>query len=179
VLLVVIGVLAILPFALRLPDAVMRTVYPLRYEAVIRQASEENDLDPTFVAGVIYTESRFRPDAESQSEAYGLMQLLPQSARFIQRKSGIKGDFRDPEVNIRLGTWFLGYLEDRYNGDERHMLAAYNSGEGSVDAWISDKDFDIAKDIPYKETREYVDKVLQAQKTYQELYGKNLHHNPG
>jgi soluble lytic murein transglycosylase len=168
VLLVVFGVLAILPFALRLPDAVMRTMYPLRYEAVIRQASEENDLDPTFVAGVIYTESRFRPDAESQSEAYGLMQLLPQSARFIQRKSGIKGDYRDPEVNIRLGTWFLGYLEDRYN-----------SGEGSVDAWISDKDFDIAKDIPYKETREYVDKVLQAQKTYQELYGKNLHHNPG
>ena len=97
-LLVVFGVLAILPFALRLPDAVMRTMYPLRYEAVIRQASEENDLDPTFVAGVIYTESRFRPDAESQSEAYGLMQLLPQSARFIQRKSGIKGDYRDPEV---------------------------------------------------------------------------------
>ena len=179
VLLAVVGVLAILPFALRLPDAVMRTMYPLRYEAVIRQTSEENDLDPTFVAGVIYTESRFRPDVESQSEAYGLMQLLPQSARFIQRKSGIKGDYRDPEVNIRLGTWFLGYLEDRYDGDERHMLAAYNSGEGSVDAWISDKDFDIAKDIPYKETREYVDKVLQAQKTYQELYGKNLHHNPG
>src|ERR687890_1405953 len=179
VLLVVIGVLAILPFALRLPDAVMRTMYPLRYEAVILQASEENDLDPTFVAGVVYTESRFRPDAESQSEAYGLMQLLPQSARFIQRKSGIKGDYRDPEVNLKLGNWFLGYLEDRYNGDERHMLAAYNSGEGSVDAWISDKDFDIAKDIPYKETREYVDKVLQAQKTYQELYGKNLQHNPG
>jgi soluble lytic murein transglycosylase len=178
-LLVVIGILAILPFALRVPDAVMRTMYPLRYEAIIRQASEENDLGPTFVAGVIYTESRFRPDAESQSGAYGLMQLLPESARFIQRKSGIKGDYRDPEVNIRLGTWFLGYLEHRYNGDERHMLAAYNSGEGSVDAWTSDKDFDIAKDIPYKETREYVDKALQAQKTYQELYGKNLQHNPG
>jgi peptidoglycan lytic transglycosylase len=177
-LLVVIGVLAILPFALRLPDAVMRTMYPLRYEAIIRQASEENDLDPAFVAGVIYTESRFRPDAESQSGAYGLMQLLPESARFIQRKSGIKGDYRDPEINIKLGTWFLGYLEARYNGDERHVLAAYNSGEGSVDAWTSDKDFDIAKDIPYKETRDYVDKALQAQKTYQELYGKNLRHNP-
>jgi soluble lytic murein transglycosylase len=159
VLLVVFGVLAILPFALRLPDAVMRTMYPLRYEAVIRQASEENDLDPTFVAGVIYTESRFRPDAESQSGAYGLMQLLPESARFIQRKSGIKGDYLDPEVNIRLGTWFLG--------------------EGSVDAWISDKDFDIAKDIPYKETRKYVDNTLQAQETYKELYGKNLQHDPG
>ena len=157
----------------------MRTMYPLGYEAIIRQASEENDLEPALVAGVIYTESRFRPDAESHSEAYGLMQLLPRSARFIQRKSGIKGDYRDPEVNIRLGTWFLGHLEERYNGDERHMLAAYNSGEGSVDAWTSDKDFDIAKDIPYKETRQYVKNALEAKQTYQKLYGKNLQDNPG
>src|SRR5215210_2113523 len=178
VLLVVIGVLAILPFALRLPDAVMQIMYPLRYEAIIRQASEENDLDPAFVAGVIYTESRFRPDAESHSGAYGLMQLLPESARFIKRKSGVEGDYRDPEVNIRLGTWFLGYLNDRYNGDERLMLAAYNSGEGNVDAWVSDEGFDIAKDIPYKETREYVNRALEAQKTYRELYGKNLQDQP-
>jgi soluble lytic murein transglycosylase len=178
VLVVVIGVLAILPFALRLPDAVMRTVYPLKYTATIREVSEENGLDPAFVAGVIYTESRFRPDAESHREAYGLMQLLPESARFIKRKSGIKGDYRDPEVNIRVGTWFLGYLEDRYNGDERLMLAAYNSGEGNVDAWVSDEGFDIHKDIPYKETREYVDRALEAQKTYQELYGKNLQGPP-
>jgi soluble lytic murein transglycosylase len=179
VLLVVVGVLAILPFALRLPDAVMRTMYPLRYEATIRQVSEENGLEPAFVAGVIYTESRFRPDAESHRGAYGLMQLLPESARFIQRKSGIEGDYRDPEVNIRLGTWFLGYLEDRYQGDERLMLAAYNSGEGTVDAWVSEEGFDIAKDIPYKETREYVNNALEARHTYQELYGKNLQHNPG
>ena len=163
-LLVVVGILAILPFALRLPDAVMRIMYPLRYESIIRQASEENDLDPAFVAGVIYTESRFRPDAESHRGAYGLMQLLPESARFIQRKSGIEGDYRDPEVNIRLGTWFLGYLEDRYKGDERLMLAAYNSGEGNVDAWVSDEGFDIAKDIPFKETREYVNRALEAQR---------------
>jgi len=173
-LLVVIGLLAMLPFALRLPDAVMRTIYPLRYTATIREVSEENGLEPAFVAGVIYTESRFRPGVESHSEAYGLMQLLPQSAHFIQRKSGIKGDYRDPEVNIRLGTWFLGYLDDRYKGDERLMLAAYNSGEGSVDAWVSDEGFDIAKDIPYKETRNYVNNALEAKQTYQELYGRNL-----
>ena len=175
----VVGVLAILPFALRLPDAVMRTVYPLKYAATIREVSEENGLEPAFVAGVIYTESRFRPVAQSHREAYGLMQLLPESARFIQRKSGIEGDYRDPKVNIRLGTWFLGYLNERYKGEERLMLAAYNSGEGNVDAWVSDEGFDVAKDIPYKETREYVDRALEAQKTYQELYGKNLRHNPG
>ena len=173
-LLVVIGVLAILPFALRLPDAVMRTIYPLRYAATIKEVSEKNGLEPAFVAGVIYTESRFRPHVESHREAYGLMQLLPQSAHFIQRKSGIKGDFRDPKVNLRLGTWFLGYLDGRYKGDERLVLAAYNSGEGSVDAWVSDEGFDIAKDIPYKETRHYVNKALEAEQIYKELYGRNL-----
>jgi len=173
-LMVLVAILAILPFALRVPDAVMRTIYPLRYADTIREASEENHLEPAFVAAVIYTESRFRPDVRSHKEAYGLMQLLPQSANFIQRKSGIEGDFRDPKVNIKLGTWFLGYLNDRYAGDERLMLAAYNSGEGSVDAWTSDEGFDIKKDIPYKETRQYVDRALKTQQTYQDLYGKNL-----
>jgi soluble lytic murein transglycosylase len=177
-LMVLVAILAILPFALRVPDAVMRTIYPLRYEEIIRQVSEENDLEPTFVAAVIYTESRFRPDVKSHQNAYGLMQLLPQSARFIQRRSGIEGDFRDPKVNIRLGTWFLGYLNDRYDGDERLMLAAYNSGEGSVDAWTSDEGFDIEKDIPYKETRQYVNRALEAQKTYRDLYGKELQNGP-
>ena len=178
VLLVIAAILIAMPFALRVPDAVMRTMYPLRYEETIRQASAKNDLEPTFVAGVIYTESRFRPDVASHKDAYGLMQLLPQSAHFIQRKSGIKGDYHDPEVNIRLGTWFLGYLNDRYDGDERLMLAAYNSGEGNVDAWVSDEGFDIKKDIPYKETREYVDRALEAQEAYEEIYGKNLQHYP-
>lgn len=178
-LLVLVAILAALPFALRVPDMVMRTIYPLRYEAAIREASENNDLEPAFVAAVIYTESRFRPGVRSPKEAYGLMQLLPQSARYIQRESGIEGDFRDPKVNIELGTWFLGYLDDRYEGDERLMLAAYNSGEGSVDAWTSDEGFDIDKDIPYKETREYVDKVLEARETYKEIYGSDLRESGG
>jgi soluble lytic murein transglycosylase len=178
-LMVLVAVLAMLPFALRVPDTVMRTMYPLHYEEAIRQASEENDLEPAFVAAVIYTESHFRPDVKSHQGAYGLMQLLPQSARYIERNSGIEGNFRDPQVNIRLGTWFLGYLDDRYDGDERLMLAAYNSGEGSVDAWTSDEGFDIEKDIPYKETREYVERVLEAQKAYQDLYGKNLQRDAG
>jgi soluble lytic murein transglycosylase len=178
-LMVLVAILAILPFALRVPDALMRTIYPLRYEETIRKPTDKHDLEPAFVAAVIYTESRFRPDVRSHKQAYGLMQLLPQSAHYIQRKSGIKGDFRDPKVNIRLGTWFLGYLNDRYDGDERLMLAAYNSGEGSVDAWVSDEGFDIEKDIPYKETREYVDKALEAQKIYEELYGRDLRRSDG
>lgn len=173
-MLAVVAILAALPFALRAPDAVLRTIYPLRYEETIREVSEENGLEPAFVAGVVYTESRFRPNVESHREAYGLMQLLPQTAHFIQAKSGIRGNYREPRVNLRLGAWYLGYLQERYRGDERLMLAAYNSGEGTVDAWISQEGFDIAKDIPYKETREYVKNNLEARQIYEELYGRNL-----
>ncbi len=178
VLVVLAGIVA-LPFALGAPEAVKKALYPLRYEETIREASRKNGLEPAFVAGVIYTESRFRPDAKSHQEAYGLMQMLPATAEFVQRRSGIEGNFREPQTNIRLGTWYLGYLNERYRGDERLMLAAYNSGEGTVDAWISDVGFDIAKDIPFKETREYVERSLEARQEYEELYGEDLRQTPG
>ncbi len=168
-----------LPFALGAPEAVRKAVYPLRYEETIREASRQNGLEPAFVAGVIYAESRFRPDAESHREAYGLMQILPETAEFVQRRSGIEGDFKDPRTNIKLGTWYLGYLGERYKGDERLMLAAYNSGEGTVGTWISDGGFDIAKDIPFKETREYVERSLEARQKYEELYGRDLRQDAG
>ena len=169
--------LAALPFLLGVPDAVRQTIYPLRYEGIVREVSERHGLEPTFVAGVVYTESRFRPDVESHRGAYGLMQLLPQTAKFIQERSGIEGDWRDPEVNLKLGAWYLGYLEEQYSGDERLMLAAYNSGESRVNIWISDEGFDVGEDIPYKETHHYVKNVLEAQETYTELYGRNLYRN--
>ncbi len=169
--------LAALPFVLRVPDAVRQALYPLRYEETIREVSEQHGLEPTFVAGVIYTESRFRPDARSHRGAYGLMQLLPETAKFIQQRSGIEGDWQDPEVNLRIGSWYLGYLKERYSGDERLMLAAYNSGESRVNGWISDEGFDVGEDIPFKETRNYVENVLEAQETYRELYGRNLYRN--
>jgi soluble lytic murein transglycosylase len=173
-LLILLAGIVALPFALGAPETVRKAMYPLRYEETIREASRENGLEPAFVAGVIHAESRFRPDAESHQEAYGLMQMLPATAEFVQRRSGIEGDFREPRTNIRLGTWYLGYLDERYRGDERLMLAAYNSGEGTVDGWISDRGFDIAKDIPFKETRQYVERSLEARQRYEELYGRDL-----
>ena len=176
-LLALAALLAALPFVLRIPDAVRQTLYPLRYAQTIREVSERHGLEPTFVAGVVYTESRFRPDARSHRGPHGLMQLLPETAKFIQERSGIEGDWRDPEVNLRIGAWYLGYLKERYSGDERLMLAAYNSGESRVNGWISDEGFDIGEDIPFKETRDYVKNVLEAQETYRELYGRNLYRN--
>lgn len=166
--------LLVLPFLLKAPETVKKLTHPLRYEATIREASDRYGLEPAFVAGVIYTESRFDPEARSHQGAYGLMQLLPQTANFISNRSGIAGDYRNPRVNVRLGTWYLSYLEGRYDGHERLMLAAYNSGEGRVNSWIAEEGFDIEQDIPYEETRSYVESVLEAREVYTELYGRDL-----
>ena len=164
---------AAIPLAGRAGDAVMRLAYPLEYEETIRRASAEEGLEPAFVAGVVRTESRFDPEAESSQRAYGLMQLLPETAEFVSQRSGIEGDYRDPEVNVRLGTWYLGYLEEKYSGDERLMLAAYNSGEGQVDSWLR-QNRDLDRRIPFPETHEYVERVSEARDVYRELYGRDL-----
>jgi soluble lytic murein transglycosylase len=167
-------VLLALPFLLQVPETVRRVVYPLRYEETIRAAAAEQGVEPTLVAAVIRTESRFDPEVESRHGAYGLMQIRPETARFISERSGITGDYRGPKTNIRMGTWYLGYLQGRYNGDERLVLAAYNSGESQVNGWIAEEDFDVGRDIPFAETRDYVENVLEARDIYAELYGRNL-----
>lgn len=166
--------LAALPFALEVPEAVRRAMHPLEYEETIRQASRERGLEPAFVAGVIHAESRFDPGAESSQGAVGLTQILPSTAEFISRRSDVEGDLREPETNIRMGAWYLSYLQERYSGRERLALAAYNSGEGRVDEWIAEEGFDVESDIPFPETRAYVEDVLEAREAYRELYGRNL-----
>lgn len=162
-----------LPVLLRAPDAVQRALHPLRYEAEIRAAAAEQGLEPAFVAGVIYVESRYDPDIQSSRGAYGLMQVLPETAAFIAERSGITSDYRDPGTNIRMGAWYLNYLQGRYDSDETLTLAAYNSGEGQVDSWLAEGR-SLPQEIPFQETRDYVANVAEARDTYAELYGSNL-----
>ena len=166
------------PFLLELQETVRRFTHPLLYEETIRAAAAENGVEPALVAAVIRTESRYDEEVRSLRGAYGLMQILPETARFISERGGFGGDLRDPETNIRMGTWYLSYLQDRYEGDERLALAAYNSGEGQVDGWILEGGFDVARDIPFEETQKYVEDVLKARDIYAELYGKNLDRSP-
>lgn len=179
VLSIVLVALAALPLLFMAPETVQRFIYPLKYEETILEASEEHDVEPTLVAAVIREESRFDPKVESEQGAYGLMQIQPETARFIAERSGIAGDYRGPNTNIRMGTWYLNYLQNRYEGDERLVLAAYNSGEGRVDAWTSEEGFDITSDIPFEETRDYVEDVVEAEKNYEELYGRDLDRRQG
>jgi soluble lytic murein transglycosylase len=163
--------------------AVKETVtLPLRHDDIIRQQAEEKSLDPALIAAVIYSESHFRDNQRSPAGAIGLMQLTPGTARDIARRSGATNfrldDLDDPQVNISYGSYQLRYLLERYGGNEALALAAYNAGEGNVDKWlvdasVNDRQFRV-REIPFAETRHYVERVMDARKQYKKEYSKEL-----
>ena len=157
------------------------TTLPLAHEEAIRKQAREKSLDPSLIAGVIYAESKFN-DSTSSAGALGLMQLLPSTAHFIAGRSGgtafTTEDLSTPEINIAYGSWYLRYLLDRYGGDEVLALAAYNGGMGNVDRWVAEagargERLDVA-DIPFPETRAYVQRVLDARREYRRTYATEL-----
>ena len=162
-------------------DAVREMTLPLEHEDIIRQQAAEKGLDPALIAAVIYEESRFR-DQTSHAGARGLMQITPDTARFIARDSGgtafVQEDLATPQVNISYGAYYLRYLLRRYDGDERLAVAAYNAGETNVNRWIERvggvEGFDLSEDIPFPETRHYVHNVEERRGEYREHYGDEL-----
>jgi soluble lytic murein transglycosylase len=149
-----------------------RIRYPLRYQQIVRGHARHYDLDPAFLAAVIYQESKFDANARSSSGAVGLMQLRPETAKGIAIRTGGHGfrvdDLLDPEINIRYGSWYLRNLFRKY-GDERLVLAAYNAGQGNVDRWRAN-----GQEIQFAETRAYVEKVEDLKQIYRDAYRSEL-----
>jgi soluble lytic murein transglycosylase len=179
---IAIAVGALVIMAIRVgPHAVQELTLPLKHEDIIRQQAAEKNLDPALIAAVIYQESKFR-DRTSSAGAKGLMQLLPGTAEFIARKSGgTRFELQDlgtPQINIAYGSWYLRYLIGRYNGNQVLAIAAYNAGEDNVDRWVSaaggPDSFDATRDIPFPETRAYVQGVLSKRGAYKKHYAKEL-----
>ncbi len=148
--------------------------FPLHHEADIRQQSQLNGLDPAWVAGQTRAESSFMAMARSAADARGLMQLLPGTGSLTARRLGLEwqgGDsLFDPSTNIRLGTAYLRQMLDRFDGLAYLAIAAYNAGPAPVQRWRAtrgqlDPDFFI-ETIPYKETRDYVSRVLSFSVVY-------------
>ncbi|MFL5898326.1 MAG: lytic transglycosylase domain-containing protein [Solirubrobacterales bacterium] len=155
--------------------AIRELTLPLRHEDVIRQQADEKGVDAALIAAVIYSESKFS-DQESSAGARGLMQITPEAAATIARNSDATSfelkDLGDPEINIRYGTFLLRELLDRYDGDEAAALAAYNAGPGNADRW-GGADLNV-EEIPFPETRAYVEEVLEKQQEYRRKYGREL-----
>lgn len=166
-------------FDMDLSDKLKRTQYPIKYEYFVEKYSKEYGLDKNFVYAVIRTESRFDKMAVSSANAKGLMQLTDETGLDCAKKLGIN-DYKssalfDPEINIRLGCYYLKYLIDFYD-NTNIALAAYNGGMGNVKQWLSDKsnvdENGNLINIPFKETSNYVDRVNNAKTMYDSIYNK-------
>jgi soluble lytic murein transglycosylase len=148
---------------------------PLRHDDIIRQQAKEKRVDPALIAAIIFAESRFR-DQTSNAGARGLMQITPQTAKYIEKRSGGKTfvfeDLADPDLNIRYGTFYLRHLIDRYKGNQLAAVAAYNAGPTKVDEWGGPR---LTEDgIEFEETVGYVEDVIDKREDYRDKYAKEL-----
>jgi Soluble lytic murein transglycosylase and related regulatory proteins (some contain LysM/invasin domains) len=153
--------------------------FPIHHADLIQREARKNGLDPAWVAAEIRAESTFNPRARSQANARGLMQLLPSTAAAVARRLGLPWNgpdsLYDPETNIILGTAYLREKEEMY-GKPYVAIAAYNAGPTPTARWLSqrpDMDPDIwIETISYRETREYVARVLAFSVIYDwRMYG--------
>jgi soluble lytic murein transglycosylase len=157
-----------------------KIVYPYPHRFTVEKYAELYGMDPLLVVAVIREESRFLPYSESSQGAVGLMQLMPDTARAIAVGLGdetyVDKDLLIPEKNIRYGTWYLASLRKEFDNTVL-ILAAYNGGRGQVREWINSNQINLAQlrqqDIPFPETRHYVEKVLKSYQMYTKLYSRD------
>ena len=134
----------------RINGAIRREFFAtsIPYGALIHEKAVKYDVDPALVAAVIEQESRFKPRARSHVGAAGLMQLMPRTGRWMGARN-----LYDPEQNVDAGVKYIKYLDKRFKGDLKHILAAYNGGEGNVQRYGGIP--------PFRETQNYVKKVMR------------------
>lgn len=164
--------------AFSIKDRVEKLQYPYKYESIVNKYSKKYNLNPLFVLSVIKVESNFEEKAKSSVGAIGLMQITEETGKEIANKIGYRNfmvnDLYNPEINIEFGCFYLKDLFKEFN-DRDLVIAAYNGGRGNVKNWLRDqkysKDGDNLHNIPFPETREYVEKVNKAYKMYKKIYG--------
>lgn len=156
-------------------------LYPAVYSDIVNGISSEYKINPLLILSVMREESRFNSRAVSRAGALGLMQLMPYTARRMARLLGYEDDLLSdeeilsPSVNITLGSYYLGRLLDEF-GSVPVAVAAYNAGENAVRRWLKAYEYhdvdEFIEDIPYRETRHYVKKVLRSYFRYLDIYGR-------
>ena len=172
-------------FLMSVPTVQKKFLYPFPYRSTVESYSSHWKVDKFLAIAVMKVESNFSEAAHSQSGAVGLMQIMPETAAWIAYQLGEQPEeasediknLRDPETNIRYGTWYLAELEDEFKGNDVLALAAYNAGLGNVHEWIKEnhwnENFSDVDKIPYAETRDYVKRVLHCREKYAKLYSTN------
>ena len=162
-------------------DKLLKILYPKTYSEIVSVYAEEYDVEENLIYAVIKAESNFESQAVSNRDAIGLMQIVEETAIDVAKKNNIDIDTEnieeeilDIDNNINIGTKYLSTLLTQY-GNIEVALAAYNAGIGTVNNWIDKQiikaDGSDIENIPYKETNNYVRKILRDYRIYNELYG--------
>ena len=155
-------------------------MYSRKYENIVEIYSQKYQVDPNLIFAIIKAESNFNATAVSGKGAKGLMQLMEDTAKDVCKKVDTKIDTNkvgdkllEADINIELGTKYISILLEKYN-NIAIALTAYNAGIGTVDNWIEkgiiQNDGEDIQNIPYKETNNYVRKILRDYKIYQKIY---------
>lgn len=148
----------------------------------IKRYAQEFNVHPSLVSAIIARESSYDPYAQSSVGARGLMQIMEDTGEWIAGKLGYK-DYQydhlfDPDLNIRFGTWYLAYLSDHYGGNPIMVASAYHAGRNNVDLWAlsyaEDERVLTVDRIPKDDTRDYVQKVINAYALYFEYDSQTL-----
>ena len=160
-----------------LPLELWEHLYPAYFEDMIREHALKYEIDPLLALAMIREESRFNAWNESVAGARGLMQIIFSTGEWIAQKLNFE-DFNnemlfDPEINIDLGCWYIGYLKERFSNDLILIISGYNAGPGTTSKWLqqySRSDLDnFVENIPYSETREHIKKVMKSYQMYKRL----------
>jgi hypothetical protein len=150
---------------------------PTPFHRDITAAAQAAGLEPAFVFGLIRQETRFMPQLRSHVGAAGLMQIMPATAKWTARKSGLAynaDQIADPQVNLRLGTFYLKLVLDSFGNSAPMAAAAYNAGPARPRRWRGGLMLDPAvwtENVPFYETRDYVKKVMTNAAVYAALQG--------
>jgi len=160
-----------------LPKDVLTVIFPLDYWDLIQKYSAQRNLDPFFVAALVSQESTFVRDIRSGANAYGLMQLVPATARAYARRLNLRYSptlLTNADANVRMGTTYLADLIREF-GSLHLALSGYNAGERAARRWVAERPGlddreEFIDDIPYPETQNYVKKVLSMTEDYRRLY---------
>lgn len=155
--------------------------YPFPYQKEIEKWSQKNKLNPLLVTALMRQESRFQSKIRSTAGATGLMQVMPDTAKWIAPQIKLdskKIDLEDPNYNIMMGTWYLDHTHQQYGNNSMLAIASYNAGPGNVAKWLQilpkeDPD-DFVEAIPFDETKNYVRQVFGNYWNYLRLYNPEI-----
>ncbi|HZG15774.1 MAG TPA: lytic transglycosylase domain-containing protein [Candidatus Bathyarchaeia archaeon] len=180
-MIILLGILLGVFFAIN-TSLVWKWMYPIKYENEVLQASNQFQVNPYLVLAIIRAESDFSTDKISKKGAVGLMQVMPDTANWVVNQANFEpiteAELFHAKTNIEIGTWYLAFLLNKFGGDQVKAIAAYNAGPGKVSEWIDrnlwDGTIQSVQDIPFGETRNYVQRVVYFQERYQKVYDTKL-----